>query len=72
VLATHCWQRSADDDFADTALSNLSVRFAVPLQNARVELNLLSEEWKDMLMLDYDKLYLNLVQEPNQALVETI
>jgi hypothetical protein len=66
MLATHGWQRSEDDDFADTALSNLSVRFALPLQNAGVEIDLLSEEWKDM--LDYAKLYLNLVQEPNQAI----
>ena len=66
LLATHGWGRSEDDDFADSALSNLSVRFAIPLQNAGVEISLLGEEWKDM--LDYAKLYLNLVQEDYQAI----
>ena len=66
LLTTHEWQRSTSDNFADQASDNLQLKFSVPLENAGVDMNLLSEEWKDM--LEYAKQYLNLVQEPAEVI----
>lgn len=44
LLATHGWQRSTRDNFADQALDNLQLKFSVPLENAGVDMSLLSEE----------------------------
>ena len=62
VLATHGWERSTSDSFADQALDNLLLKFSVSLENAGVDMRSVCEEWKDM--LEYAKQYLNLVQEP--------
>lgn len=61
LLATHGWQRSDMLQFADTALHSLSAKFAVPLGNAKVNLSLLGEEWKDM--VEHAKQYLDIVKE---------
>ena len=66
LLATHGWQRSTSDNFADQALDNLLQKFSVPLENAGVDMSLVCEEWKDM--LEYAKQYLNLVQEPAEVI----
>ena len=66
LLATHGWQRSTSDNFADLSLDNLLLKFSVPLENAGVDTSLVCEEWKDM--LEYAKQYLNLVQEPSEVI----
>lgn len=66
LLATHGWQRSTTDNFADTALDNVLQTFSVPLENAGVDVSTVSEEWKNM--LEYAKQYLNLVQESSDSI----
>lgn len=61
LLATHGWQRSTSDSFANQALDNILLKFSVPLENAKVNMSSVCGEWKDM--LEYAKEYLNLVQE---------
>ncbi len=65
LLATHGWEKSESDDFADTTVSNLVDNFTVPLQHAGVEVSAIQEEWHDL--LDYVRQHLNLVRDPIQA-----
>ena len=65
LLATHGWEKTEDDHFADVAISNLTKRSTVPLQNAGVEISFIAEEWHDL--LDYAKRYLNLVRDSIQV-----
>ena len=57
VLATHGWNRTESDDFANTSLQNIVNHFAEPLEKTGLDLMVLEEEWLVM-----PKLYLNLVQ----------
>ena len=65
ILATHGWNRTESDDFADVALQNIANHFSVPLTKAGVDLLALEEEWLDMVY--YAKTYLNLVQDDSHA-----
>ena len=62
VLATHGWQKTEDASFGVEAIHALAERFAVPLQEAKVNCALLEQEWEDMVY--YAKEYINLVQDP--------
>ena len=66
ILATHGWNRTESDDFANTSLQNIANHFAEPLEKAGVDLMVLEEEWLDMVY--YAKNYLNLVQEDSQTI----
>ena len=48
VLATHGWQKTEDASFGIEAVQALGERFAIPLQEARVNCALLQQEWEDM------------------------
>ena len=61
LLFTQGWQRLQGVDFADTALHSAIAHFTVPLQNARVDVFLVDEEWKDM--VGFAKQYLSIVEE---------
>ena len=62
ILATHGWERVADASFGYEAIQHLHTRFAVPLQEAKVNCALLQQEWDDMIW--YAKEYIILVQDP--------
>ena len=66
ILATHGWNRTESDDFANTSLQNIVNHFAEPLVKAGVDLMVIEEEWLDMVY--YAKTYLNLVQEASQTI----
>ena len=57
LLATQGWGKSENADLAQAALPRLIARFEVPLKRAKVNINVLEEEWEDM--TDYGKRYLN-------------
>ena len=65
VLATHGWNRTEKDDFANASLQNIVDHFSVPLMKAGVDLTVLEEEWLEMVY--YAKTYLNLVQDDCQT-----
>ena len=59
ILATHWWKTTSENiDFVITAIDNLSTRFQIPLEKAKVDITLLKEIFADM--LDHAKRYLNL------------
>ena len=62
ILATHGWQKTEDASFGVDAVHALAERFAVPLQDAKVNCALLDQEWEDIVY--YAKQYINLVQDP--------
>ena len=62
VLATHGWQKTEDASFGIEAVQALGERFAIPLQEAKVNCALLQQEWE--VMVYYAKQYINLVQDP--------
>ena len=59
ILATHGWEKTTESSFAHSAILELSPRYQLPLEEAKVDLSLLIEEWDDM--LDHAKKYLDLV-----------
>ena len=67
ILATHEWNRTESDDFANASLQNIVVyHFAVPLTKAVVDLTVLEEEWL-LDMVYYVKTYLNLVRDDSHT-----
>ncbi len=65
LLATQGWEKS-EDSLGDVALGNLCDRFRIPLEKAGLCIAVMQEEWRDM--LEYARLYLNIVQEPNRVI----
>ena len=61
ILATQGWEKATAASFAHIAIEAVSSRYQVPLEQAKVDLSLLKEEWDDM--LDYSKRYLDLVTQ---------
>ncbi len=60
-MATQGWEKS-EDSLGDVTLGNLCDRFRIPLEKAGLCIAVMQEEWRDM--LEYARLYLNIVQEP--------
>ena len=71
ILATHGWNKTESEDFANISWQNIVNHFEEPLEKAGVDLIVLEEKWLDMVV--YAKTYLNLVQEDSQTnhLLET-
>ena len=59
ILAPQGWEKTTEVCFAHSAIKELSPRYQVPLEQAKVDVPLLIEEWDDM--LDHAKRYLDLV-----------
>ena len=65
ILATQGWEKATDASFAHTAIQNLSARFQIPLEQARIDISCLEEEWDEM--TDFAKRYLDLVTQENNT-----
>ena len=44
IIATHGWEKFDDASFGYVAIQSLSLRFAIPLEEAKVNTSLLQEE----------------------------
>ena len=64
ILATQGWEKATSTSSAhSSALQQLSVRFKVPLKQAKINISLLQEEWDEM--VDHARQYLDLATQDN-------
>ena len=68
ILATQGWEKAASASTLSvhSAIQQLSMRFKIPLEQAKVNISLLQEEWDDM--ADHAMRYLDLVTQNNNTI----